>query len=381
MRRRFLCAPDSFKGSLTAPAAAAALACGVRRAAPDAEVESCPVADGGEGTVATLVQATGGTSSTTATVDPLGRPIEAAWGLLGGPGPRTAVVEVAAASGLTLLAEHERDPRRTSTFGTGLLIRAALDAGIDRLLLALGGSATHDSGCGAAQALGIGFRDANGAVLREPVCGADLSRIAAIDRGTLDARVHRVEVIVCRDVDSPLVGPDGAAFVFARQKGADPSQLAALDQGLAHLAELWRSTFGHDLADVRGAGAAGGMGGGMVAMLGAHSRPGIDVVLDALDFEERLRGVSLCLTGEGRLDAQSRTGKACFGVARRAHAAGVPVLVVTGEVAADAPRDAMRELGMTAIALDEGVSRRERMARAAELVAAAAERAVRAFLV
>lgn len=362
--RRYLCAPDSFKGSLSAPAACAAMATGIRASFPDAVVDECPVADGGEGTVEALVRATAGEFRTSRVTDPLGRPIDAKWGLLGKQDVPTAVIEVAAASGLTLVEAGERDPTRTSSFGTGQLMVAAAEAGAQRIVLGLGGSATTDGGGGAAMALGIQFLDAAGVPLGS-FTGADLERVQRIE--TSGRRFPNLEIMICRDVDNPLTGPDGAAAVYGPQKGASSAQVTQLDHGLDHLAGIWAEQLGIDVRSQVGAGAAGGMGGGIVAMLGAKTRSGIETVLEVVGFRERVRGAILCLTGEGQLDSQSLTGKACVGVAKAARAEGVETAAIVGRLQLDSD-SALREFGMRAIELAPGVSTEESMRRATEFL-------------
>lgn len=371
--RRYLCAPDSFKGSLSAPAAGAAMASGIRASFPDAVVDECPIADGGEGTVEALVRATAGEFRTTRVTDPLGRPIDATWGLLGKQEVPTAVIEMAAASGLTLLEAGERDPTRTSSFGTGQLMVAAAEAGAQRILLGLGGSATTDGGGGAAMALGVRFFDAAGVPL-DSFTGADLERVQRIE--TSGRRFANLQIVICRDVDNLLTGPDGAAAVYGPQKGATPTQVTQLDHGLDHIAGIWAEQLGIEVRSEVGAGAAGGMGGGITAMLGAETRSGIETVLDVVGFRQRVRGAILCLTGEGQLDSQSLSGKACVGVAKAAQAEGVETVAIVGSLRLD-DDSALREFGMRAIELAPGVSTEESMQGAAELLSERAAKAVR----
>lgn len=372
MSKRILCAPDSFKGSLSALAAAEAMAAGVHRALPDAVVDRCPVADGGEGTVAALV----GPSLQQAEVSgPTGQPVLASWGLLG----QTAVLEMAAASGLTLLPEGERNPMKTTTYGTGQLVAAALDASADRILLGLGGSATNDGGAGMAMALGARFLDAGGTVIDIPITGELLPRIQHIDVTGMDPRMRDVEVLGLSDVQSPMTGPRGAAHVYGPQKGASEQQVRQLDAGLAHLAELFRTQLGVDVEQIEGAGAAGGMGGGLIAFLGARLRSGIEVVLEHVDFDRRVRGCDLCLTGEGRLDGQSVLGKACMGVAQAAMRHGIPTYALVGAIGPDVGRCLAAGLSGYEI-IGEGLSCQESMDRAAELLASAVGRVIQSVL-
>lgn len=319
-------APDSFKESLTAAEVCDALERGLRRRLSDVVVRRVPMADGGEGTVQSLVDATGG-GLRQATVDgSLGDPVAATWGLLGDG--VTGVVEMAAASGLGLVPAERRDPRRASTRGTGQLLSAVLDAGVRHLVLGIGGSATNDGGAGMAQALGARLLDADGRDL--PPGGAALARLARIDASGLDARLADVTIDVACDVTNPLCGPLGASAVYGPQKGADPSTVAELDAALAHYGNLLARDLGADVAGLPGAGAAGGLGAGLVAFTGARLRRGVEIVVEQVRLAEQVRGADLVVTGEGRMDAQSAMVKTPQGVAAVARAAGVPVVAVAG---------------------------------------------------
>ncbi len=330
---RIVIAPDSFKGSLSAPQAARAMAAGAARAWPGAAVILAPLADGGEGTLEALLSATGGRRMTRRVTGPLGEPVEAAFGLLG-PDGRTAVVEMAQAAGLGLVPPDRRDPRRTTTYGVGELLLAAMEADVQSIIVGLGGSATNDGGAGAMQALGVRFLDARGQSL--PPGGAALARLARVDTSDLAFPLGRVSVVAATDVRSPLVGPEGASAVFGPQKGAEAAVVAELDAALTHYATILRRDLGHDVAALPGAGAAGGLGAGLAVFLGAAFRPGIDVVLDAMDFENQARGADWVLTGEGRLDSQTLQGKAISGLLRRCRALGLPIIAFGGSVEADA---------------------------------------------
>lgn len=342
---KIVIAPDSFKGSLTAREAARAMAAGVRLARPDAEIVLLPLADGGEGTLEALLAATAGRRETARVTGPRGESREAAWGRLG-PGGGTAVVEMATAAGLTLVPADRRDPRHTTTFGVGELLRHAAASGATRIIVALGGSATNDGGAGAMQALGVRFLDAAGVSLPTPLTGAGLVRLARIDAGGL-VFPHDTEVVIASDVTSPLLGASGASHVYGPQKGADAAQAAELDAALTNYARILARDLGVDAADRPGAGAAGGLGAGLMAFLGARMHSGIDLVLDVVRFDEHLRGADWVLTGEGRLDTQTLQGKTITGVLRRCQAAGVPVLAFAGSVD-DAASDALAALGLTA---------------------------------
>lgn len=366
-------APAPFKGALPAAAAARAIGAGVRLVDAAAEIRRVPVADGGEGTLDALVAAAGGRRRDVTAGDPLGRPVEAAVGELPG---HVAVVELALASGYERLAGHERDPERTSTRGTGELIRAALDLGARRIVVGLGGSATTDGGLGLAAALGVRALDADGRVLEGR--GADMSRVASLDLTGRDPRLAGTVVQVACDVANPFHGPDGAAHVYGPQKGATPDAVARLDAGLASLAGVIRATTGIDLQAVPGAGAAGGAAGGLHALIGAELVPGAPLVLDAVGFTRHLEGATCCVTGEGRLDATSLAGKAPAAVAAACAAAGVPCVALCGEVALGP--GAVRRAGFTAaLAIGRGVRSRDEALAATEADLAAAAAAVAAI--
>ncbi len=324
---RIVVAPQSFKGALDAHDVAAAIAEGLRAVWPDAVIDPVPVADGGEGTVRALVEASGGEYREAEVRDPLGRPVRAKWALI--DGGSTAVIEMAGASGLPLVRESERQPRRASTYGTGELLLAAARSGARRVILGIGGSATNDGGAGMLRALGLRFVDVEGRELSEG--GAALRALARIE-GELDRVLRGVEVLVASDVRNPLTGPEGASIVFGPQKGALGDDVRVLEGSLSNFADVVARTLGRDLRDQPGAGAAGGLGFALMAFLRARVRPGAELVLDSLHFDERVRGASLCVTGEGRLDGQSLFGKASITVARRARDAGVPVVAVVGSL-------------------------------------------------
>jgi glycerate kinase len=376
---KIVVAPDSFKGCLAAADVAAAIAAGVRKAAPDAEVVEVPMADGGEGTVQALVAASGGHIEAREVEGPLGAPVEAAFGLLGDG--QTAVIEMAAASGLPLVPPEQRDPTQTSTFGTGQLLRAALDLGAREIILGIGGSATNDCGCAMAQALGVSFRDQGGHVL-ERVTGGRLLDVARIDLAARDERLTQTRVRVACDVDNPLYGPRGAAHVFAPQKGATPAQVDLLDAGLRHIADVIRRDLALDVALLPGAGAAGGLGAGLVAFCGGRLEPGVQIVLEAAGLPARMAGADLCITGEGRLDSQTLAGKTPAGVASVARDAGAVAIALAGSV--DLDSSALQEVGLAAAfsVLNAPLTLEQAMepATAARLLSAAGEQVVRLFL-
>ncbi|HEU5287960.1 MAG TPA: glycerate kinase [Candidatus Limnocylindria bacterium] len=339
---RVVIAPQSFKGSADAVAVAAAIARGVRRAWPSAETVELPLADGGEGTVRALVHATRGEIRKTRVHDPLLRAIDAEWGVLGDR--TTAVVEMAAANGLPLLRENERDPRVTSTRGTGELILAAAASGAHRIIVGIGGSATNDGGAGMARAFGYRFYGRAGDEL--PEGGAALAQLARID-GQTDPRLVRPAIDVACDVRNPLLGPEGASAVFGPQKGATPEIVAQLDAALARYADVLERLVGRRVRDVPGAGAAGGLGAGLLAFLDARLLSGAQLVLDAVGFERRLVGASLVITGEGRIDGQSAYGKLTQAVTVSARRQGIRVSAVAGMLGAGHER--MRDAGITHI--------------------------------
>ena len=373
---RVVIAPDKFKGSLSAREAAEAMAAGVADAAPGLEIDLVPMADGGEGTVDALVAATGGTFREADVGGPFGEPIRARFGLLGDG--RVAALEMASASGLVLVPPGRRDPTRTTTRGTGELVLAAIESGARRLILGIGGSATNDGGAGLAQALGYRLLDAEGRDLG-PGGGAlaDLDRIEPAGR---DPRLEGIEIAVACDVDNPLCGPRGASAVYGPQKGADPAMVDALDRNLGHLADVIERDLGRSIRELPGAGAAGGLGGGLVAFAGGRLEPGIDLVIEAVGLADRLRGAGLCLTGEGAIDASSAFGKTAVGVARLARSLGCPTLALCGAIGPGA--DAVLDEGIDAcfsicpgpIALDEAV------ANASVLLRRATSQAARGFL-
>jgi len=372
---RVLIAPDKFKGSLTAAAAAEALAVGVRRADPHAEVDLAPMADGGEGTVEALVKATGGRFLDAEVTGPLGEPVVARFGLLGDG--TTAAIEMAAASGLVLVPADRRDPACATTFGTGELLLRALDAGARAVILGIGGSATNDGGAGLAQALGFRLLDADGRELARG--GGPLADLARIDPGGADPRLARCVIRVASDVDNPLCGPRGASAIYGPQKGAGPDQVATLDRNLGRLADVILRDLGAAIADLPGAGASGGLGAGLVAFAGARLEPGIDLVCRAVDLDDRLAVADLCLTGEGALDRSSAFGKTVVGVARRARERGVPTIVVAGTIGEGAA--AVMDEGVTAyLSMVDGPLPLDRaIAEAPRLLAEAAEQVVRIF--
>jgi glycerate kinase len=370
---RIVVAPDSYKGSVSAVAVAQAMARGILRVFPDAEVRQVPIADGGEGTVEALVSATGGQVHETAVSGPLGDPISAPWGVLGDG--KTAVIEMAAASGLPLLPAEKRNPLLATTRGTGELIRAALDAGLRRIIIGIGGSATNDGGVGMARALGARFTGADGSELREG--GAALAGLQRIDLTGLDARLRETEITVACDVDNPLCGPRGASAVFGPQKGATPPMVDELDAALAHFAVCARQATGRDVADLPGAGAAGGLGAGLLWFTPAVLRPGVEIVLAAVGFPELVKDAAFVITGEGRTDFQTAFGKAPVGVAKVAKQYAVPVFCISGGLGAGADDVLAQGVDATMSICDRPLSLDECMRDGEALIEAAAARLCR----
>jgi glycerate kinase len=325
---RVLIAPDKYRGTLTAVEAARAIATGWRRVRPDDRLLEVPLADGGEGTMDALVSALGGERRSARVRGPLGDPVEASFALVPSGGVTVGVVESARASGLALVSEDRRDPLRATTRGTGDLILSAVRGGASEILVCLGGSATTDAGAGMAQALGVRLLDAAGAPI--PPGGAGLLELARIDGSGLDRVVGRVGVQAACDVDGPLTGPHGAAHVFGPQKGASAEEVLLLDRALAHFAAVVHRDLGIDVRTVPGAGAAGGLGAGLAAFLGARLRPGAELVMDAAGFWAQLADADLVITGEGAFDASTLRGKVPAGVLAAARAAAVPALVLCG---------------------------------------------------
>ncbi|MEX0749544.1 MAG: glycerate kinase, partial [Dehalococcoidia bacterium] len=352
--------------------AASAIAAGVRRAMAGATVDEAPVSDGGPGLVDALIAGRGGERRTITVHDPLMRPIEATWALL----PHaTAVVEMAAASGLVLLAEAERDPLAATTSGVGELIVAALDAGCGNIIVGVGGSATVDAGAGALQALGARLLDASGADLDRG--GAALADLDRIDLTTIDARVARAAIRVASDVRNPLYGPEGAAVVFGPQKGASQQAVATLDAALRRFAEVVQRDFALDLQAIEGSGAAGGLGAGLLVGTGATIEPGFPIVADAIGLRARVEAADLVVTGEGRLDSQTAYGKAAAGVAAVARECGKPVIAVAGTISDYDPSSLMFDAVMAST--PSGMRLEDAMRAGAALVAEAAARLVRDF--
>lgn len=372
---KIVLAPDSYKGSLSAKEACEAMELGIRRALPDAEIVKVPMADGGEGTVQSLVDATGGSLHTVQVQGPLGSPVEAVYGILGDGA--TAVIEAAEASGLTLIEPINRNPLLASTYGTGELIRHALDKGCRTFIIGLGGSATNDGGAGMAQALGARLLDSEGGAIG--LGGGALAHLASIDVSQLDPRIGESRFTVACDVNNPLCGPQGASAVFGPQKGATPDMVRQLDMNLERFAAVVLRDAGADILNLPGAGAAGGMGGGSVAFLRAELKPGVDIVIEAAQLAKHVQGADLVISGEGQCDFQTERGKTPYGVARTARQYGVPCVLIAGSIGKGI--EVLYDSGVLSVfsMVDKPMTLEQAMEEAPRLAADAAERIVRLF--
>jgi glycerate kinase len=366
---RFVIAPDSFKGSASAREVAQAIAEGLKAALPDAVCDLVPMADGGEGTVDALVAATGGRIVSVRVTGPLGEPVDSFFGILGDG--ETAVIEMAAAAGLPLVPPEKRNPMVTTTYGVGELMRAALDAGCRRLIIGIGGSATNDGGAGMAQALGVRLLDEQGNEIG--FGGGALERLARLDLSDFDRRVWDAEILVACDVTNPLTGPNGASAVYGPQKGATPEMVRQLDANLRHYAAVLQRDLGVEVETVAGAGAAGGLGAGLLAFCRAQLRRGVELVIHAVRLPERVQKADLVITGEGCLDFQTGFGKVPHGVAQVAKRYGKSVIALVGQLGEGAER--CRQWGIDACfpILSKPMSEQEAMANAIPLLRRAAE--------
>jgi len=325
---KVLIAPDSFKGSLTAYEVAKSIEKGIKKYKQEIEVKLLPLADGGEGTVQSLVDATDGQIIKKEVTGPLGDKVHAFYGLLGDQ--KTAVIEMASASGLPLIPEGKQDPSKTTTYGTGELIKGALSQEVDEIIIGIGGSATTDAGVGMAQALGVSFLDQKGNEIGYG--GRYLNKIEDIDMSGLNPKVKDVKIRVACDVDNPLFGKSGAAYVYSPQKGADQKMVEKLDKNLRHFNQIVKNALNKDVSEIPGAGAAGGLGAGLMAFLDAKLEKGIDIILDTVNFEKKLENVDLVITGEGKLDGQSIYGKTPIGVSKRSKKHNKQVIAIAGSL-------------------------------------------------
>jgi glycerate kinase len=369
-------APQGFKGNLTALQVSRAIDHGIRRVVPDVVTSLVPMADGGEGTTQALVDALGGEMIPVAVTDPMGGHVLAHWGFLGDG--VTAVIEMAAASGLSLVPPQKRNPLLATTYGTGELIRHALEKGCRKFIIGIGGSATNDGGAGMAQALGARLLDAKGEAIT--FGGGALSSLEHIDISTLDSRLADCDILLACDVDNPLCGPRGASYVYGPQKGATREMVAQLDKALSHYADVIKRDLGIDIRDVPGAGAAGGLGAGLMVFLKARLLPGVEVIIQATGLIEHLKGANLVFTGEGRIDSQTACGKTPVGVARRAKEFGLPVIAIAGEIG-DGYQAVFKQGIDSVFSIARGpISLSQSLSMAEELTADTAERIMRLFI-
>ncbi len=323
---KILIAPDSFKDCLSSKKVAQNIETGIRRIMPEADIKLLPVADGGEGTVEALVDATKGKIIKVEVHDPLMRKTESFFGILGDK--KTAVIEMAAASGIELLKEDERNPWITTTYGTGELIRYALDMGCEKFVIGIGGSATNDAGAGMAQALGAKFLDSKGRQIKNG--GGFLNELSEIDLKNMDNRIKKSRILVACDVDNPLYGPRGAAFIYSSQKGADKQMVKKLDENLRHFAAKIKELLNIDIQNIKGSGAAGGLGAGLMVFLNAQLKPGFGIIKDIVKLEKEIKKADIVITGEGKIDYQTQFGKTPWGVAKAAARLNKPVIAIAG---------------------------------------------------
>ena len=373
---RIIIAPDSFKGSNTSLAVAEAIERGIKQALPEAEVFKIPIADGGEGTVDAVVFGGGGEYRKITATGPLGAETEATYGILG---EGRAVIEMAAASGLPLVPRDMRNPLHTTTRGTGELIRDALDQGCREILIGIGGSATNDCGVGMAQELGYSFKDASGREIGPG--GGEIGKVGSIDTSRADPRLSECTFVVACDVKNPLTGPEGASEVYGPQKGATPEMIKQLDGNLGHLAGIIREQLNKEVEDLPGAGAAGGLGAGLVAFCSAGLRSGIDAVLDIVRFEQQIEKADLIVTGEGRMDGSTAYGKVPVGIASRVRQSGIPVLAIVGDIGNGAGK--VYDYGIQGImsTMNRAMPLEEALSQSTEMLEDAAERVFRIILI
>ncbi len=363
---KIIIAPDSFKGSLSSIEVADAVEKGIKAIDSSIEIVKIPMADGGEGTVESLINYSGGEIVHLNVSNPLGDKITAYYGLLGDG--KTAIMEMARASGLPLIPEEKRNPLKTTTFGTGELIRDALDKGCKKIIIGIGGSATVDCGSGMAQALGVKFYDKNSREITEKMTGGLLTDVERIDLSDLDKRIADCEVIVACDVYNPLLGEQGAARVYAPQKGATPEQVVVLEKNLNKFSSLIKKDVGKDIVNESGSGAAGGLGAGLMAFLNARLGSGIKLILDTVRFEDSAKDADLIITGEGRIDVQTAYGKVIAGIAKIAKKHSVPVVAICGTI--EGNLDELYKIGVTSIfsITDKPMPLNEAIGRSAELI-------------
>lgn len=376
---KIILAPDSFKGNLTSLQVATVFEKGVKRALPKARCIKVPMADGGEGTVQSLVDATGGTFIRKKVTGPAGQAVSARYGMLADG--ETAVIEMAEASGLPLATGKHRNPLKTTSYGTGELMLDAAKRGAKKIIIGIGGSATNDGGVGMAQAIGIRFLGKNGKELKEYGAGGMLDRIANIDKSGLNPLMKKIRIVVACDVNNPLCGKQGASHVFGPQKGATPAMVKKLDSNLRHLARVIKKDLNKDVINRKGAGAAGGLGAGLVAFTRSSMKSGIDIVLEATQIDKHLKGADLVLTGEGRVDSQTAFGKTPAGVAKAARKHRVPTIAIGGGITDDANGVFKHGIDGLESACARDMTLEEAMGNSRQHLANAAERVIRLVLV
>lgn len=373
---KIIIAPDSFKGSLSAPQAAMAIEAGIKRALPEANTVLVPVADGGEGTMESLITSTEGRVVEVDVTGPMHMPVKAAYGILGDE--VTCVIEMASASGLILVPAEERNPMISTTYGTGELIKRALDDGCRNFIIGIGGSATNDGGIGMLQALGMRLLDAGGNEIG--FGGQELHRIVEIDDRNLDPRIRESQFLIASDVQNPLIGPNGASHVFGPQKGATVEMVESLDRSLGMWADLVEAKTGISLHQLAGAGAAGGIGGAFQSFFPSTMKRGIDIVIEYTKLGEKMQDAALVFTGEGQIDYQTASGKTPMGVAQEAQKRGIPVFVLAGSIGSGI--DTLYDYGIHSVSsiMNRPMSLAEAMEQAPDLLAQAAEQVLRTYL-
>ncbi|MEE8253759.1 MAG: glycerate kinase [Hyphomicrobium sp.] len=376
---KIVIAPDSFKENLTSLEVASEIETGLKRVWHDAEYVKVPMADGGEGTVQSLVDATGGQIITCEVTGPLGDKVQASYGLLGDA--TIAVIEMAEASGLPLVPKDQRDPLRATTFGTGELIADAINRGVKEIIIGIGGSATNDAGAGFAQALGARFHNAGGVPITEPLGGGRLAEVTAIDMTQANPGLSRVRISVACDVTNPLCGENGASHIYGKQKGATPEMIEQLDKNLEHFARIIKRDLFADIADEPGAGAGGGMGAGLMAFTNATLKRGVELVVSHTGLEKHLKGADLAITGEGRVDSQTAFGKTPSGVAAVARKLGVPVVAIGGGLADDAACVFAHGINGLETATPNAMPLEEAIGKSRQYLQDAAERVARLFVI
>ena len=377
--KKIVIAPDSYKGNLTSLEVATCIEKGIKRVLPKVKCIKVPMADGGEGTVQSMVDAAKGKIIKKRVKGPAGKLVTARYGWISSK--KTAVIEMAEASGLPLVSDREKNPLKTTTFGTGQLMLDAIKRGAKKIIIGIGGSATNDGGVGMAQALGVKFLNANGRVIKELGSGGMLSKINGIDATNLEPGVRNIKIIVACDVENPLFGKKGAAHVFGPQKGATPKMVETLDANLKHLGKLLKRDLKKDVGRMPGAGAAGGLGAGLVAFAGAKLESGIDIVLKATELSKYIKGADLVITGEGKIDFQTAFGKTPSGVAKAAKKHNVPVIAIGGALADDAQKVFAHGIDGIESASAKDMSLEDAIQNSRIYIENAAERVIRILLI